>query len=181
MTIRVGRIRWLLVGALVLLAVGIGSRIWQRAESSGTPAPPETAVVEPTRALPPAARLKIRVSETTIQGEALLDSDADAWKGATATGILLSRTPRIYQTEAPLDRPAPACEVRALRSGSKLYLYLTWDDATKNAPEAPPARTGEGGIRSGSTSDRREKPPPSRMRRPSWSPRTGPGPRSPRY
>jgi DMSO reductase family type II enzyme heme b subunit len=32
-----------------------------------------------------------------------------------------------------------------LRSGGKLVLRLQWDDATKNAPEPPPARTGKGG------------------------------------
>jgi hypothetical protein len=58
---------------------------------------------------------------------------------------LLSRTPRIYQTESPEQPPLPAAEVRAIRVGSELVVRLRWNDATRDAPEAPPAKTGEGG------------------------------------
>jgi hypothetical protein len=140
----IGRLRWPLLVAIVLVAVLSWMRYWERAESSGAP-PSGTTAAEPSRVLPPAAHLRIPISDSTARGEGLLDPDADAWKEAKPTSILVSRTPRIYQTEPPVDRPAPSCEVRALRSGGYLHLRLMWDDATRNAPEAPPARKGEAG------------------------------------
>jgi hypothetical protein len=140
----IGRIRWPFVGVLALLATAAGWHFWGRAESSSAPASSAPASAEPVQALPPAAHLRIRVGETTATEDVLLGPDSGAW-GEKPTNILLSRTPRIYQTEPPLDRPAPTCEVRALRSGDKLYLRLVWEDVTRNAPEAPPALTGEAG------------------------------------
>jgi hypothetical protein len=144
MSHHIGRFRWPLVVVLGLLVAVAGWHYWGRAESNGTPAPAAAAPAEPVQALPPAAHLRIPVGENTAREEALLATDSGAWD-QKPTNVLLSRTPRIYQTEPPVDRTAPACEVRALHSGSKLYLRLMWDDVTRNAPEAPPAMTGEAG------------------------------------
>jgi hypothetical protein len=144
MSHHIGRLRWPLVAVLALLAAAAGWHFWGRAESSSTPADSGTASAEPIQALPPAAHLRIPIAESTAKEEALLGPDSDAWN-QKPTNILLSRTPRIYQTEPAVNRTAPACEVRALHSGDKLYLRLVWDDATKNAPEAPPPLTGEAG------------------------------------
>jgi hypothetical protein len=89
--------------------------------------------------------LRIHAIGSEDKGEVLLDPTAVAWARASPTAVLLSRTPRIYQTEPVQERPIPGCTVRALRANSKLYLRLQWDDPTRNAPEAPLARTGEGG------------------------------------
>ncbi|MBL8797486.1 MAG: hypothetical protein JNM56_26535 [Planctomycetia bacterium] len=109
------------------------------AASGSHPNPP------PTKMLPPATNLRIRVGTSQAKGEALLDAAASAWDQAASTAIILNRTPRLYQTEPVQERPIPGCQVRALRSGGNLWLRLQWDDPTKNAPEAPPARKGEGG------------------------------------
>lgn len=141
MKTRMSRTRWLLalsglIGATVLvLRTGTGIESG-RAVSLEAPAP---------RALPPAAHLQIHVRTSAVRAEALLDPAGTGWNQAPATSILLSRTPRIYQTEPVQHRPVPSCQVRALRTDGKLYLRLQWDDPTNNAPAAPPARTGEGG------------------------------------
>ena len=144
MSHRIGRFRWPLVGALGMFAAVAGWHYWGRAELSGPPAPSATAPDKPVQVLPPAAHLRIPVGERTAKEETLLGPDSDAWN-QKPTNVLLSRTPRIYQTEPPVDRAAPGCEVRALHSGDRLYLRLVWDDVTRNAPEAPPALAGEAG------------------------------------
>jgi hypothetical protein len=59
--------------------------------------------------------------------------------------VLLNRTPRVYQTE-PVRQPAPpALEARAVRVDGKLVVRLRWADATRDAPQAPPRKKGEGG------------------------------------
>jgi hypothetical protein len=102
------------------------------------------APVDPPAPLPPPARLRIHAGQTRDEGPALLDVAGPAWDKAKPTRILLNRTPRIYQTEPVRQRTAPGLEVRALRTGDKLCLRLRWDDATKNAPVAPPRKAGAG-------------------------------------
>jgi hypothetical protein len=92
----------------------------------------------------PATHLAIKAVSSQSGTEELL-ADGAVWKQAPTTTLLLSRTPRIYQTEPIQERRLPQCEVRAVRAQGRLYLRLQWDDATKNAPTAPPARRGEGG------------------------------------
>lgn len=84
----------------------------------------------------PAANVRVRVRGHEGPVAALLDPSAPAWKEAVPTRILLSRTPRIYQTETPFTGVPPACEVRARRAGDRLVLRLEWTDATRNAPPA---------------------------------------------
>ncbi|MCG3179788.1 MAG: hypothetical protein BIFFINMI_02132 [Phycisphaerae bacterium] len=100
----------------------------------------------PAHTLPPAANLRIRTAEVSDLPETLLDPAADLWVRATPTDILLNRSPRIYGTEQPAwQRPIPHLTVRAIRSADRLYLLLDWTDATRDAPQPPPAKTGEGG------------------------------------
>jgi hypothetical protein len=109
--------------------------------------PSEAARAEPAQGpatYAPAAHLRIRVVDSQAQTKELLE-DGAVWKQVTPTAILLNRTPRIYQAEPIQERPVPQCEVRAVRARERLYLRLQWDDATENAPQAPPARNGEGG------------------------------------
>lgn len=147
MTIRMSHTGWLLAASGLSVALVLGVRSWPRTESSAAQpeAPAASADPAPVRALPPAANLRIRVAVSEGMGELLLDPAAAAWKRAAVTGVLLNRTPRIYQTEPVQERPIPDCAVGALRANGKLYLRLEWIDATRNAPTAPPARTGEGG------------------------------------
>jgi hypothetical protein len=95
--------------------------------------------------LPPAARLVIHVGEYKGKSADLLKPAAAAWEQAAPTHIVLNRTPRIYQSEPVRTLPPPALEVRAFRSDGKLVLRMRWNDATRDAPEAPPSKTGSGG------------------------------------
>jgi DMSO reductase family type II enzyme heme b subunit len=147
MTLPLHRKRWLLAAALLLLLAstvalfrgwwaGTSSAASQSASGAASPAKP------PAKALPPAARLRILVGESKEPAKKLLDPAFTGWHKAKPTAIVLSRTPRIYQTEPATNRPAPACEVRAVRAAGKLYLRIQWEDATKNAPRAAPVTRG---------------------------------------
>jgi hypothetical protein len=92
----------------------------------------------------PATHLKIKAIASEAVAEELF-KDGDVWNQAMPTAIVLSRTPRIYQTEPIQERQVPRCDVRAVRANGRLYLRLQWNDKTENAPKAPPARGGEGG------------------------------------
>src|SRR5262249_23977283 len=95
--------------------------------------------------LPPASRYQVRVAASSAEAKTLLAGSDAAWEPAAPTKVLLSRTPRLYQTEPGTQPPIPGLEVRAMANGDKLFLRLRWDDATKDAPVAPPRKTGEGG------------------------------------
>lgn len=138
---------WLVGVIVLLLALLAATYAWFARAAPATTAPPgpSPAGSAPANALAAADHLNIQVTDSRDQPEALLDPDAAGWKLARPTTILLSRTPRIYQTEPVQERAVPGCRVLALRSGGQLVLRLEWDDATKNAPEAPQARRGEGG------------------------------------
>ena len=100
---------------------------------------------EAPKRLPPAAKMKVRLGESKADLAALLDPRAAAWEKADPTRVLLNRAPRVYQTEKPRLEKPPALEVRALRAGERAVVRLVWEDATRNSPEAPPKRAGEGG------------------------------------
>jgi hypothetical protein len=104
----------------------------------------DRAQTTPKRLLP-ATNLRINVTASRSDIKSLLDPKAVAWAEATPTHILLNRTPRVYQTEPPFEGRIPGLEVRVLRAEGKFMARLEWDDATKNAPEAPPRLTGEAG------------------------------------
>jgi hypothetical protein len=148
MSLRIPHGAWLLVAAGIVTATALVLYHLPPAVSETAPPPgraEEDGAPPPVRTLPPAAQLRIRAVPSEAKSDSLLAPEADAWQAAPATVILLSRTPRIYQTEPVQDRPAPTCAVRVVRSGGKLYLRMNWQDATRNAPTAPPARTGQGG------------------------------------
>ena len=91
-----------------------------------------------------AAKLRIRVANPRgCQDTAR--SRRSRVAGRRADEHPLNRTPRVYQTEPPFAGKIPRLEVRAVRAEGKLIVRLEWDDATKNAPEAPPRKTGDGG------------------------------------
>lgn len=93
----------------------------------------------------PAANLRLHMAASNAEAKDLLDAKPAVWNDAKPTEVLLNRTPRVYQTEPTRPRPAPKLAARAIRSGNNLFIQLQWDDATKNAPQAPPKKTGAGG------------------------------------
>jgi hypothetical protein len=145
--------KWARLGWLVALAGLIAGGGWLavRPGAGGRAAPPpanEDADPRPEivgEPLPPAAHLRVVAARQPGAGAALLDPAAAGWEAARPTAVLLNRTPRIYRTEPVRERPVPALEVRAVRGGGALWLRLRWDDATRNAPQAPGRKKGEGG------------------------------------
>jgi hypothetical protein len=137
------RWRWLLPLPLLLAAAALLLH-WRPgagpAESRADSPPAQAAP------LPPAANLRLRAAASGAEEKALLEPRGTAWDAAEPTRVILNRTPRVYETEPAAPRPAPAFEVRALRAGGKLVLRLRWEDATRDAPQAPPRKTGEGGV-----------------------------------
>jgi hypothetical protein len=132
----------LMLAVLVgLVSLGLAARFWFA--PSSPPARADEQAAPSTEKGGPAEQLRVRVQETNEKPEVLLQPDAPVWNQAPATSVLLNRTPRVYQTEPAQQLPIPALEVRALRAGEKLWLRLRWDDATRNAPEAPAAKKGE--------------------------------------
>jgi hypothetical protein len=131
----------LAVGALAFAALRPGK---PAAAPPASAEQPGAAGKEPASPAPP-ARLCIRVASHDGAAAELLDPVAKPWQRAAPTRVLLNRTPRIYQTEPPSTAPAPACEARGLRAGDRLVLRLEWTDATRDAPAAPPRKTGAGG------------------------------------
>jgi hypothetical protein len=143
MTTFKARVRCLLpvlLGACVVFAV---VHAWSgNSQRAAQAASKEESATTP---LPPATRLVIRVGEHKAKSADLLKPVAAAWEKAVPTHIVLNRTPRIYQTEPVRTLPPPDLEVRAFRSDGKLVLRMSWNDATRDAPEAPPSKTGAGG------------------------------------
>src|SRR5262249_5560728 len=142
--------RWLLSLGLVSAGLLVLARSWPGPAPGAAQPPdqgkrPDTERQEAGKAVKPAAPLRLRVGEHGGAGSAVLEPGAAAWDGTKPTRILLSRTPRVSRTEAVRALRVPALEVRALRSAGKLVLRLRWDDATRNAPAAPPRKTGTGG------------------------------------
>lgn len=129
----------LTIGVIVALA-GRGNSTASAA--AGTPKEAGPGDDRSTNVLAPAAHLRIRLHRSEADAKTLLDPAAAAWADAKPTTPLLSRTPRIYQTEPVTDRPVPRCQVKGIRSNGKAYLRLEWEDATRDAPEAPPAKKG---------------------------------------
>jgi DMSO reductase family type II enzyme heme b subunit len=137
------RTRWLLASLAGVSVVVAVVWLWPGPATRGTA--PANNPNEPART-PPAAGLRIRLTTTKAEAAALHDPAAQAWQQAPGTEVLLNRTPRVYQTESPAERPIPHLEVRGLRAGGKVHLRLLWDDPTKNAPAAPARKQGEGGV-----------------------------------
>ncbi|MFN4260203.1 MAG: hypothetical protein ACK4RK_12975 [Gemmataceae bacterium] len=134
---------WLLISTVSATLFAVLFFHWNATSAKTTSTPVSSS--PPVQHFSPALHLRITAVSVQAKSDELLDPDHVVWQETSGTAMLLSRTPRIYQTEPFQNRPVPACEVRALRSQDKLYFRLRWDDATKNAPTPPPARGGEGG------------------------------------
>jgi hypothetical protein len=149
MKVSLRRLRWLLplplllAGAALVLHWRVGPRL---GETQAATPPPAAAAEAPAGPPPPADHLHLHAAATAAEEKAVLEPNGAAWDAAEPTRVILNRTPRVYQTEPSAPRPAPALEARALRAGGKLFLRLRWQDATKDAPEAPPRKTGTGGV-----------------------------------
>lgn len=139
MNARLQRLAWLCAAFLMAAPLFVAVRAWP-----GRTARASSAEPAPSGVAPP-AKLRIRAGKYQGAIGELLDPRNVAWEKSAPTAVLLNRTPRIYQTEPVREIAIPALEVRALGAGSELILRLRWSDATRNAPQAPPRKRGEGG------------------------------------
>ncbi len=80
-----------------------------------------------------AMTLPVTVSGATA---ALRGNSAD-WARVSVRKIALNRTPPLFDTDEPARAEISTADVRCLRAGGKLYIQLTWHDATRDAADLP--------------------------------------------
>lgn len=79
-----------------------------------------------------------------VQPGTLSDPEAAAWQAVPAQRVALNRTPPLYDTDPPAEVEIPFVDARLVRAGGKLFVHLTWHDATEDsarlaaAPTTPP-------------------------------------------
>jgi hypothetical protein len=70
-------------------------------------------------------------SSTATAGAALQGNNAD-WARAAFKKISLNRTPPLFDTDEPASAEIPTADVRCMRAGGKLFVQLSWHDATRD-------------------------------------------------
>ncbi|MCL6566992.1 MAG: hypothetical protein K6U09_11290 [Acidobacteriia bacterium] len=88
-----------------------------------------------TAALP--QHLRLRANFSPQSAEVLLDPAAPAWQSTPAQRIALHRTPPLYDTDPPASLEISFVEVRTLRAAGKLFVHLSWRDASADYVELP--------------------------------------------
>ena len=85
----------------------------------------------------PAAGTRLPVASVNASEDAILRGGNARWSQVAATSISLNRTPPLFDTDEPAVAEISTAEVRLLRAGGKLYVQLTWQDATRDAATLP--------------------------------------------
>ncbi len=85
--------------------------------------------------LPQHLRLKAAYSAQSV--DVLLDPAAPAWQSTPVQRIALNRTPPLYDTEPPASLEISFVEVRTLRTANKLFVHLSWRDASADYADLP--------------------------------------------
>ena len=80
----------------------------------------------------PAGAALLVSSSTATAGAAMQGNNAD-WARAVVKKISLNRTPPLFDTDEPAGAEITTADVRCLRAGGKLYVQLSWRDATRDA------------------------------------------------
>ena len=117
------RIRLLLIISVCLQLSGIA-----RAQAQGKPAGPQF----------------LSVAAPSTGADELLKVGAKAWSQITPKHIALNRTPPLYDTDEPAGLDIPSVDVRLARASGRLFVQLSWRDATQDAttltevPNTPP-------------------------------------------
>jgi hypothetical protein len=73
------------------------------------------------------------VAASTQSASELLDGGSKAWSQIPVKRVALNRTPPLYDTDEPARPEINAVDVRLLRAGGKLFVQLSWGDATRDA------------------------------------------------
>src|SRR5262245_48326632 len=119
MTCRLRSLLLLILGAILVFV--LVDRVRSPAQETLRAAPEGE---DETKPLPPPTKLIVRMAERSGPKADLLDPKAPAWERVTPTRVVLSRTPRVYQTEKVATTAVPSLKVRSLRSGEQLYVRL---------------------------------------------------------
>ena len=85
----------------------------------------------------PAAESRLPVAATSASEEAILRGGIAPWSHVSAKRISLNRTPPLFDTDEPAAAEISTAEVRLLRARGKLYVQLSWHDATRDAANLP--------------------------------------------
>src|SRR5512143_1045748 len=75
----------------------------------------------------------ISVASSSATAGADLQADSANWARAAVKKISLNRTPPLFDTDEPASAEITTADVRSLRTGGKLYVQLSWHDATRDA------------------------------------------------
>ncbi len=84
----------------------------------------------PAKAVPSGASLPATSSHATAT--AALQANSTDWARVTVKKISLNRTPPLFDTDEPASAEITTADVRCLRAGGKLYVRLSWHDATRD-------------------------------------------------
>jgi hypothetical protein len=91
-----------------------------------------------------AASQTLSVASSSAGSANLLNSGADAWNQIAPKHVALNRTPPLYDTDEPAGLDIPSIDIRVARTDGKLFVRLSWSDATRDAttlaevPGTPP-------------------------------------------
>lgn len=86
----------------------------------------------------------IHAASLSASEDALMKVGSSNWKQAPPKRISLNRTPPLYDTDEPASSEISTADVRALRSGGKVFVQMSWHDKTRDAttlepvPDSPP-------------------------------------------
>lgn len=81
--------------------------------------------------------LRLKAAFSAQAAEVLLDPAALVWQRTPAQRIALNRTPPLYDTEPPASLEISFVEIRTLRAAGKLFVHLSWRDASADYTELP--------------------------------------------
>jgi hypothetical protein len=94
----------------------------------------------------PAAERMLSAASTSASADAILRGGNRRWSQVAAKKISLNRTPPLFDTDEPAAAEISVANVRLLRASGKLYVQLSWHDATRDAttlqtvPDSPPEK-----------------------------------------
>jgi len=126
--------RWPLLGVVALVVTLVVALVACGRGRSGQPAARQAPPVAVEGAGATALTLAVR---RAAEGTSWKSPTAEDWNGVPSTSLLLNRTPPSFATDPAPTTATPAAEVRAVTTGSTLYVRLRWDDPTEERWSGP--------------------------------------------
>jgi len=85
----------------------------------------------------PVAGTRLPVASVSASEDAILRGGNARWSQVAAKRIALNRTPPLFDTDEPAALEISTADVRLLRAGGRLYVQLSWQDATRDTATLP--------------------------------------------